>query len=608
MDLNKIKVYRGNPLMMGATVIGDTVNFAITARLGSKCELVLYEKGKNNEAARIPFENAQVIGNVFAMSIEGLDYKKYDYNFSIDGKIVTDAYAKALSGKEKWGIVPTDIRGSIVSSEFDWQNDAPLRRPYDETIIYRLHVRGFTKHVSSKAKHKGTYLGIVDKIPYLKELGITMIELMPAYEFNEMESHVATSMKGQFSIENPVLNYWGYTSGYAFAPKASYAYATKPDSEVEEFKYMVRELHRNGIEVSMEYFFPEGTNTTLILDALHYWVMEYHIDGIHANCEKAVMKMIQTDNLLSTTKIFTYNFATDTDFYANVENKNLANFNDDFMVSARKFIKGDEDMLNTISYKIKANPPAVAVVNYVANHNTFTLYDAVSYDKKYNQANGENNRDGAVYNYSWNCGAEGDTRKRKINELRKHQIKNALSLVLLSQGVPMIYAGDEMCNSQKGNNNPYCLDNEISWTNWNTTAMAKEILDFTKKLIQFRKQHKILHLSSEPRLMDYKSYGLPDMSYHGSKAWYADFSHFNRHFSVMYCGKYATIDGKEDEADLFIAYNMFWEMIKFGIPSARNKRQWKVVFATDSGFKEPSDGIERMLQVPPRSIVVLMAK
>ena len=182
MDLNKIKVYRGNPLMMGATVIGDTVNFAITARLGSKCELVLYEKGKNNEAARIPFENAQVIGNVFAMSIEGLDYKKYDYNFSIDGKIVTDAYAKALSGKEKWGIVPTDIRGIIVSSEFDWQNDAPLRRPYDETIIYRLHVRGFTKHVSSKAKHKGTYLGIVDKIPYLKELGIDVIWLSPVYK------------------------------------------------------------------------------------------------------------------------------------------------------------------------------------------------------------------------------------------------------------------------------------------------------------------------------------------------------------------------------------------------------------------------------------------
>ena len=416
-------------------------------------------------------------------------------------------------------------------------------------------------------------------------------------------------MKGQFAIESPVLNYWGYTDGYAFAPKASFAWTNTPGGEVEEFKYLVRELHKNGIEISMEFFFPQGTNPKLILDCLHYWVMEYHIDGIHANCEEAVMRMVETDNLLCTTKIFTYSFSNNTDFYGRKsEIRNIANFNDDFMVCARRFIKGDEDMLNTMAYKIKANPPGVAVVNYVANHNTFTLYDTVSYDRKYNEANGENNRDGAVYNYSWNCGAEGDTRKRKIMDLRKRQIKNALCLVFLSQGVPMLYAGDEMCNSQKGNNNPYCLDNEISWTNWNTNAMAKEILEFTKNIIAFRKKHKVLHLSQETRQMDYKSYGLPDMSYHGSKAWYADFSHFNRHFSVMYCGKYATIDGKEDEADLFIAYNMFWEMIKFGIPSARNKRQWKVVFATDSGFKEPSDGIERMLQVPPRSIVVLMAK
>lgn len=607
--LENIKVYRGNPLLMGVTVIGDEVNFAITAKYGSNCQVVLYEKGKDEEVARIPFENAQVIGNVYAMSVSGLDYSKYYYNFSVDGEIVTDEYAKALSGKKNWGKACDNLKGIIINDDYDWQQDAPLNIPFDETILYRMHVRGFTKHATSKVKHKGTYLGIVEKIPYLKELGINMIELMPAYEFNEIKKENATSMKGQFAIESPVLNYWGYTDGYAFAPKASFAWTNTPGGEVEEFKYLVRELHKNGIEISMEFFFPQGTNPKLILDCLHYWVMEYHIDGIHANCEEAVMRMVETDNLLCTTKIFTYSFSNNTDFYGRKsEIRNIANFNDDFMVCARRFIKGDEDMLNTMAYKIKANPPGVAVVNYVANHNTFTLYDTVSYDRKYNEANGENNRDGAVYNYSWNCGAEGDTRKRKIMDLRKRQIKNALCLVFLSQGVPMLYAGDEMCNSQKGNNNPYCLDNEISWTNWNTTAMAKEILDFTKKLIQFRKQHKILHLSSEPRLMDYKSYGLPDMSYHGSKAWYADFSHFNRHFSVMYCGKYATIDGKEDEADLFIAYNMFWEMIKFGIPSARNKRQWKVVFATDSGFKEPSDGIERMLQVPPRSIVVLMAK
>ncbi len=593
--------------MMGATVIGESVNFAITAKTKSRCELVLYEKGKEEAAAKIPFENGEVIGNVYAMSVTGLDYKKYDYNFSVNGEIVMDQYARAVSGKKEWGKVPKKLKGSIVSDEYDWQGDAPLNIPYDDTILYRLHVRGFTKHASSKAKHKGTYLGIVEKIPYLKELGITMVELMPAYEFAEIREEPATLMRGDFQIASPSINYWGYTDAFAFAPKASFAYTDKPGGEVEEFKYMVRELHKNGIEVSMEFYFPQGTNPKMILDCLHYWVMEYHIDGIHANCEETVMKMIQTDNLLCTTKIFTYSFASDMDFYQrSTETRNLANFNDDFMVSARRFLKGDEDMLNTIAYKIKANPPGATTINYVANHNTFTLYDMVSYDQKYNEANGENNKDGAVYNYSWNCGAEGDTRKRKIRDLRKKQIKNALCLVLLSQGVPMLYAGDEMCNSQKGNNNPYCLDNEISWTNWNTTAMAKEILEFTKKLIRFRKEHKILHLPEETRQMDYKSFGLPDMSYHGTKAWYADFSNFNRHFSVMYCGKYAQEYCGKDEPDMYIAYNMHWENQQFGVPSARNKKQWKVVFSTDSEV-EPEMEIDRTFFVKGRSITVLLA-
>lgn len=604
--LENIKVYRGNPLLMGVTVIGDEVNFAITAKYGSNCQVVLYEKGKDEEVARIPFENAQVIGNVYAMSVSGLDYSKYYYNFSVDGEIVTDEYAKALSGKKNWGKACDNLKGIIINDDYDWQQDAPLNIPFDETILYRMHVRGFTKHATSKVKHKGTYLGIVEKIPYLKELGINMIELMPAYEFNEIKKENATSMKGQFAIESPVLNYWGYTDGYAFAPKASFAWTNTPGGEVEEFKYLVRELHKNGIEISMEFFFPQGTNPKLILDCLHYWVMEYHIDGIHANCEEAVMRMVETDNLLCTTKIFTYSFSNNTDFYGRKsEIRNIANFNDDFMVCARRFIKGDEDMLNTMAYKIKANPPGVVVVNYVANHNTFTLYDTVSYDRKYNEANGENNRDGAVYNYSWNCGAEGDTRKRKIMDLRKRQIKNALCLVFLSQGVPMLYAGDEMCNSQKGNNNPYCLDNEISWTNWNTNAMAKEILEFTKNIIAFRKKHKVLHLSQETRQMDYKSYGLPDMSYHGTKAWYADFSHFNRHFSVMYCGKYALLDKAVEEQDIYIAYNMYWENQEFGVPSARNKKKWHLEFST-YGNKKDCD-IDRMYEAPGRSISVLVA-
>lgn len=606
MEINNIQVYRGNPLIMGATVIGDSVNFAITAKLNSSCELVLYEKGKAEENARIPFQNAQVIGNVFAMRVTGLEYEKYDYNFAIDGRIVTDAYAKAVSGKSEWGKKPENIRGSIINDEYDWEGDEPLNIPFNETIMYRLHVRGFTKHQSSKAKHKGTYLGIVDKIPHLKELGITMVELMPAYEYNEVEPEVTPDSPYYSIINHSVLNFWGYTGGYTFAPKASFAYTDRSGGEVEEFKYMIKELHRNGIEISMEFFFPEGTNPTLILDCLHYWVLNYHIDGIHINCEEAVMKMVQTDNLLCRTKIFTYSFPTDTDFYnSQAECKNLANFNDDFMISARRFIKGDEDMLNTIAYKIKANPPGVAMVNYISNHNTFTLNDLVTYDRKYNEANGEGNNDGAIYNYSWNCGAEGDTRKKRIMDLRKKQMKNALALVFLSQGVPMLYAGDEMCNSQQGNNNPYCQDNEISWTIWNKNALSKEILQYIKKLIAFRKEYSVLHTSVEPRQMDYKGYGLPDMSYHGTKAWYPDFSHFNRHFSVMYCGKYAKCFGKDEEKDVYIAYNMHWEKQEFGIPSSnKTDKQWQVIFSTDTSAD--TEIKDRIYEAMPRSITVLV--
>ncbi len=609
MELKNIQISRGNPLIIGATVLGDVVNFAITAKLGSQCQVILYEKESGKEVTRLPFENAQVIGNVYAMSVSGLDYKKYNYNFMVNDEVVTDIYAKALTGKKKWGEAPIGLKAVIVDNEFDWQNDAPLNTPFSETILYRLHVRGYTKHTSSKVKNKGTYLGIVEKIPYLKDLGVTMIELMPAYEFNEKTNKPVTSMKGSFKIDNGNLNYWGYTDGYPMAPKASYAATSEVGGEVEEFKYMVRELHKNGIEISMEFFFEVDTNPGIILDTLRYWVMEYHIDGIHINAESAVMKMIEKDNILSATKIFTYNVNTNVDFYNRDKTKgNIAYFADDFMISARRFIKGDEDMLNDISHKIKANPPGMTVVNYVANHNTFTLYDAVSYDRKYNEANGENNNDGADYNYSWNCGAEGDTRKRTIMELRKRQIKNGLAMVLLSQGVPMIYAGDEMCNSQKGNNNPYCLDNEISWTNWNTTNLAKEIFKFTKWLVQFRKEHKIIHMTDELHQMDYKSYGLPDMSYHGTKAWYADFSNFNRHFSIMYCGKYATLEGKEDKGDLLVAYNMFWDELKFGAPSARNKKKWKVVFSTDTSVKEEKEVDSRMFTVPGRSIIVLKAE
>ena len=220
--------------------------------------------------------------------------------------------------------------------------------------------------------------------------------------------------------------------------------------------------------------------------------------------------------------------------------------------------------------------------------------------------NGENNNDGAIYNYSWNCGEEGDTRRRTVMDLRKHQIKNMLSLVFLSQGVPMIYAGDEMCNSQKGNNNPYCLDSEISWTNWNTTAIAKEILEFTKSLIEFRKANKVLHLSEETKQIDHASLGLPDLSYHGTRAWAGDFAHFNRHIGVMLCGAYAKLDKKKAGPDIYIAYNMYWTPMTFGMPAAGKNKKWDVVFSTDKqGVLE--EKIDKNATVPARTTTIFVA-
>lgn len=602
--MSKFEVSKGNPLTLGATVCCGAVNFAFAPDGGKEVELLLYKKGGNRVSKRIPFEGK--VGNVFCMNVKGIDINEYDYNFSVDGNVVTDPYAKATVGKKEWGVAPKLVKGAFVADDFDWKGDKKLNIPFDETIMYRMHVRGFTKSKTSKVKNKGTYLGIIEKIPHLKDLGINLVELMPAYDFNEKEVKESTSMVTSKSITNPTLNYWGYTDGYAFAPKASFAAGKEVGAEVNEFKSLVKELHKNGIEVSMEFYFTYGTSPQYILDVLHYWVMEYHIDGIHVNCEDTVMKMIERDPLLSGTKIFTYVIPVADSVYGQIENRNFADFNDDFMVAVRKFVKGDEDMLGDIAQRIKKNPNSTAVVNYVANHNTFTLYDAVSYDKKYNMENGENNNDGAIYNYSWNCGEEGDTRKRTVMDLRKHQIKNMLSLVFLSQGVPMIYAGDEMCNSQKGNNNPYCLDSEISWTNWNTTAIAKEIFEFTKSLIEFRKANKVLHLSEETKQIDHASLGLPDLSYHGTRAWAGDFAHFNRHIGVMLCGAYAKLDKKKAGPDIYIAYNMYWTPMTFGMPAAGKNKKWDVAFSTDKqGVSEKQ--IDKNATVPARTTTVFVA-
>lgn len=592
---------------MGAKAHGEFVNFAAAVKDGESCSLILYKKGTGQIATEIPFTSEMRYGNVYAMAVYGIGKEQYDYNFRIANRITTDPYARKLSGTARWGKTEEKtITSVIVDESYDWEGDRPLGNLFEDSVIYRLHVRGFTKHTSSKVKKKGTFLGIAEKLPYLKSLGITMIELMPAYEFREVVTELAPCSLS----EEPRVNYWGYTRGNYFAPKASYAASGEKEGQVAEYKDLIKECHRNGIEVCMEFYFPERTNQNLIQECFRFWVREYHIDGIHCNIDEDMKNILKNDPILGRTKLICYSWNEGESCSYGISSpsfKNLGEFNDGFLVTARKFLKSDEGQIGDMSFRIKNNRDKVQVVNYLANNGTLSLCDMVSYERKHNEANGECNRDGTEYNYSWNCGFEGKTRRKKVLELRRKQIKNAWIFLLFSQGTPMIYAGDEFLNTTGGNNNPYCQDNEISWLNWNLAKKNMEYLEYVKEILRFRREHKILHMKNEMRIMDYKTLGLPDLSYHGSKAWCLDYNHLNRHFSVMYCGKYSSEKGEAESENIYVAYNMYWEEETFGLPNPGKNKCWKKVMATGEEIREQHIVREKEITVPPRSVMVLVS-
>ncbi len=599
----------GFPEPIGASKTDNGVNFAVAVGDGESCSLILYKKGSDKIAEEIPFTEEMMYGNVYAMVVYNLDIKAYDYNFRIAGRVVIDPYARKLSGTSVWGETDNVSVKSVVTDEvFDWEGDRPLGLLFEDSIIYRLHVRGFTKHSSSKVSKKGTFKGIEEKLPYLKELGINMINLMPAYEFYEVQSNNYTHI----SAEKNMINYWGYTEGNYFAPKASFAATGKDGGQIEEFKQLVKACHMNGIEVCMEFFFPEGVNQNLILECFRFWVREYHIDGIQSNIGNDVKSILKNDAVLGRTKLISYEWNEENDGSYRMKTmtfKNLGEANDGFLITARRFLKSDEGQVGDVSYRFKNNHNKVQVINYFSRTGTFCLNDMVSFERKHNEANGENNTDGTDYNYSWNCGVEGKTRKRKVMELRKKQIRNMWIFLLCSQGTPMIYAGDEFLNTSQGNNNPYCQDNEISWLNWNLAKKNEEYIQFVKQMISFRKANKILHMKDEMRIMDYKSIGLPDISYHGSKAWYLDYNHLNRHIGIMYCGNYSRTDMGQDIDNIYIAYNMYWEDMTFGLPSAGKGKVWKKFICTNDMPDTSDDAIiEKEAVVPPRSVTIFVSE
>ena len=613
--MNDSKVY---PMGLTRTDGGIHVSAVAAAKA---CSLLLFVKeDKNGKEARfrevrnIPFPEEGKTGHVWSMTLNGAFDDLY-YAFEADGKRFSDPYGRSFAGRERWGRLSHAKRlllSPVAEPEFDWQGDRPLHIPYEDCIVYRAHVRGLTKHASSGTEHRGTFRGVVDKIPYFKELGITTLELLPPVEFQEVM--MPENVEGNpYGTSEPTgrLNYWGYAKAGMFAPKASYADpGTNP---VTEFKYMVRELHKAGLEVVPELYFSGKEVPEFVLETVRFWVREYHVDGIHLT-GYAPTVLLAKDPYLADTKLWALSWEAEKP--AAGEKKHLGEYNDGFLIDMRRALKGDEEQMSSLIYRNRRNPAETGVLNFMAGTNGFTMMDMVSYDQKHNEANGENNRDGSDYNYSWNCGAEGHVRKKKIQELRSRQLRNAMLLLFLSQGTPVLLAGDEFGNSQNGNNNAYCQDNEISWLNWNLNKWDQALLDFVKHVIAFRKAHPVFHMKQEPRVMDYLACGHPDISYHGVNAWQPEFENFRRQIGILYCGAYAKKPNGENDDFFFVIFNMHWEPHSFALPNLPKNLVWSLAFDTSDsaagGYYE--EGQERQIlnqknyMVPSRSVLVFQGK
>lgn len=603
------------PYPLGAHVEGEGIRFSYVSKVsgaGSR-GILLYDRKTCRRLKKLPFSEEERIGNIYCKWVSGIDPASVTYQFYEDDHIVPDEYAGEIVGNTPYGKERTqaDLRTGILTENFDWGDDKRPKLAYAQMVCYCLHVRGFTKHISSGVRNRGTFMGIAEKIPYLKGIGITTLELQPAYEFLEFSGteeqvdrlSVETVYAGGLEEEKRI-NYWGYKKGYYYAPKSAYAASGNPS---EELKELIKELHANGMELVMQFYFPNEVKHGEIADILRFWVLEYHVDGFHLMGENMRAELLAADAILADTKLWYYQFDADAVYGRNGKPSypHIAEYNDSWMYDMRRFLKGDENMLANVLYHMRHIPDKAGRIHYLTNYYGFTLADLFSYDFKHNLANGEDNRDGNDYNCSWNCGEEGVTRKARVKKLRCKQMKNAMCLLLLSQSTPLIFMGDEFGNSQKGNNNPYCQDNTVAWLDWSYVDKNSEVFEFWKQLVAFRREHPILHPSGELRMMDYAACGYPDLSYHGQSAWKPRTEGYFRYIGQMYCGKYAQTDrGREDDF-LYVAMNMHWEPHQLALPKLPKGMKWDFVFSTEEsedGMEE--SGSEFLKTVSPRSISV----
>lgn len=580
------------------------------AEATSRLSLCLYHPGEQNPFCQLDFLPEYRIGDLCFARLEPLPPKGCLYTFLLDGVEFCDPAARGICGREKFGVEPGALKGQIPAGVYDWDGDCNPHISYEDAILYTGHVRHLTMDPSARVKKKGTFEGIIERIPYLQALGINMLELQPVYEFAELVPRPVSSMayfaRSEKQEHHYKKNCWGYGPGFYFAPKASYAWGK---DAAKELKDCVKELHRAGIELILEFYFSAHTYPGLMVECLKYWVLEYHVDGFHVSGFDIPMELIAREPLLAGVKLFGNGFRTE-EIYPDGQVpkvRRLAEVHDGPQMDIRRFLRGEEGQLGSFAARLRNNPADRAVVNYAASHNGFTLADLVCYEEKHNEANGEDNRDGSDYNCSCNYGEEGKSRKKKISELRARQVRNALLMVFLAQGVPCIHAGDECGNSQQGNNNAYCLDDPIAWVQYDHSRAGESLRSFTEKLIAFRKAHPVFHQHQALKGMDVAACGCPDISFHGRNVWYPEFDGASRQLGVLYAG------AGVGDSYFYTAYNMYGEEKSFALPHLPRGMCWERVIDTSLPEAEmfPERAEQKALEtqkemlVKGRTVVVL---
>lgn len=602
------QICSGNQEKAGVRKQKDTILFSTQAAKGSVCFLLLYPKD-NGSVLKIPMESQKNCDTIYTIGIKGLDWKNYDYNFEINGREETDVYARRIAGREIWadmarrpgedeaepfvpqrerqkrsqGIVPKEVphtenereknaekvKSSFYFSDFKWKDKDYKRIEKEDMVIYKLHVRGFS--MGMKSRRRGTIEALEQKLDYLKELGVTTLLFMPVYEFEEI---LMLDESKEQRKQKDLINYWGYTEGNYFAPKASYL---GRENNPDNLKRLIQKMHEKQMECILEFYFPEKTNPYLIIDVFRYWRKEYHIDGFRLLGTSMMAELLALDDMLSGCKLFFDSFREELAQDSRRFGAELFSYNDEFLYRVRRVLNHQGGSIYEFACQMRRQQVRQGFINYIAENNGFTLWDVFSYEHKHNEQNREENRDGNDWNYSGNCGQEGISRKRQVNELRKRQVKNALAVVFLAQGIPMIWMGDECVNSQRGNNNAYCQDNEIGWKDWKHSVMERQIVSYCRQLAQIRKSYPMLRSPRPFQLQDYENRGYPDLSYHSDGGWKMDFD-MNRGFvGMFYFGAYA---GTEES--LYIAYNFQQVDQKFALPKGMS---WRLVLDTS---KEPS--------------------